>query len=131
MRSAGLGELASHPLLPLPIKNIETKPPHPQSFESLIRQAFFHVDIIGPQVTDGFFDILSPKGHVILPSVWDDVIEPGWEISMHMWPMAPPPPEGDVVEVVEIVEEGGRGCRRERLRDILEEGRDSVCWVVG
>jgi len=36
-----------------------------------------------------------------------------------------------VVDIGETVVEGGRGCGRERLRDILEEGRDSVCWVVG
>lgn len=58
-----------------------------QGFRDLVSQAFLHVEIIGPQVLDGYYDIVSPKGHMILPSVWDEIIEPGWQLSMHMWPM--------------------------------------------
>jgi hypothetical protein len=55
--------------------------------EELIKQAFLHVDIIGPHVQDGHYDLIGPNGEIILPSVWEKVIEPDWAITMHMWPM--------------------------------------------
>lgn len=57
--------------------------------EELIKQAFLHVDIIGPHVLEGHYDLLGPNGEIILPQVWETVIEPDWSISMHMWPMEP------------------------------------------
>src|SRR5882757_3982030 len=62
--------------------------------EELIRQAFMHVDVIGPHVLEGHYDLIGPNGEIILPQVWETMIEPDWSISMHMWPMpekAPPP----------------------------------------
>ncbi|KAF7907820.1 hypothetical protein BELL_0394g00070 [Botrytis elliptica] len=58
--------------------------------EDLVKQAFLHVDIIGPHVNDGHYDLLGPTGEIILPQVWESVIEPGWLITMHMWPMPEP-----------------------------------------
>jgi hypothetical protein len=58
--------------------------------EELIQQAFVHVDGIGPHVRDGQFDLLGPKGEIILPQVWDTVVEPEWTVTMHMWPMQEP-----------------------------------------
>lgn len=63
--------------------------------EALIRQAFQHVDIIGEHVQAGHYDLMGPDKEIILPQVWDTVIKPDWEISMHMWPM----PEPATVEV--------------------------------
>ncbi|KAL5350032.1 hypothetical protein ACLOAV_005068 [Pseudogymnoascus australis] len=67
--------------------------------EDLIKQAFLHVDVIGPHVQDGHYDLIGPNGEIILPQVWETMIEPDWAITMHMWPMpeppkpeAPPPP---------------------------------------
>jgi len=69
-----------------------------QGMEDLIKQAFLHVDVIGPHVQEGHYDLLGPNGEIILPSVWEKVVEPDWAITMHMWPMdknplrgAPPP----------------------------------------
>lgn len=71
--------------------------------EDLIKQAFLHVDLIGPHVQAGHYDLVGPNGEIILPPVWDKVIEPDWQVTMHMWPMeragpgAPPgmrPPAG-------------------------------------
>ena len=70
--------------------------------DDLIQQAFLHVEGIGDQVQAGHFDIMGPDDEIILPRVWPELVEPGWSISMHMWPMAeelkpkeeaPPPPE--------------------------------------
>ncbi|KAI1418663.1 hypothetical protein F5Y13DRAFT_4230 [Hypoxylon sp. FL1857] len=123
--------------------------------ERLIRSCFAHVDVIGPHVNEGHYDLLSflpfstldvgfgmpfqaepqhssttapPAGGtveppvggvsneppilqaptpppaapstpvqqqslvVILPELWEDLIEPGMFVSMHMWPMDHPPP---------------------------------------
>src|SRR5690348_18502003 len=55
--------------------------------EELIKQAFLHVDVIGPHVQDGHYDLIGPNGEIILPTVWEKVVEPDWSITMHMWPM--------------------------------------------
>jgi hypothetical protein len=65
--------------------------------EELIKQAFLHVDIIGPHVHQGHYDLVGPDGEIILPQVWETMIQPDWNVTMHMWPMpepeqAPPPP---------------------------------------
>ncbi|KAH8589784.1 hypothetical protein B0O99DRAFT_522493 [Bisporella sp. PMI_857] len=60
--------------------------------EELIRQAFMHVDVLGPHVADGHYDLIGPNGEIILPQVWETMIEPDWSISMHMWPMPEKPP---------------------------------------
>ncbi|TPX13993.1 uncharacterized protein E0L32_005693 [Thyridium curvatum] len=55
--------------------------------EELIKQAFIQVDVIGPHVQEGHYDLIGPNGEIILPSVWEKIIEPDWAVSMHMWPM--------------------------------------------
>lgn len=61
--------------------------------EELIKQAFLHVDVIGPHVHEGCYDLMGPNGEIILPQVWETVIEPGWSVTMHMWPMPEPKPD--------------------------------------
>ena len=76
--------------------------------EDLIRQAFLHVEVIGPHVAEGHYDLVGPNGEIILPQVWETMVEPDWAITMHMWPMPeppkpePPPPEEAVEAVVEV-----------------------------
>lgn len=60
--------------------------------EELIKQAFLHVDVIGPHVNEGHYDLVDEKGEIILPQVWETVIQPGASITQHMWPMPEPPP---------------------------------------
>jgi hypothetical protein len=55
--------------------------------EALIKQAFIHVDGIGQHVQQGYYDLVGPNDEIILPQVWEHVIEPGWNISMLMWPL--------------------------------------------
>lgn len=59
----------------------------PQGMEYLIKEAFSHVEVIGTHVEQGHYDLLGPQGEIILPHVWETVIEPDWTITMHMWPM--------------------------------------------
>ena len=76
--------------------------------EYLIKEAFLHVVELGPHVADGQYDLLGPKDEIIMPSIWESVIEPGWEITMHMWPIPEPPEAGDppADDPVVIVEPG-------------------------
>ena len=69
--------------------------------EDLIRQAFLHVDIIGPHVAEGHYDLVGPNGEIILPQVWETMVEPEWAITMHMWPM-PEPPKVEEHPVVDV-----------------------------
>lgn len=73
--------------------------------EGLIRQAFLHIEVIGPHVAEGHYDLVGPNGDIILPQVWETVVEPDWTVTMHMWPIpekpkepepAPPPAPADV-----------------------------------
>ena len=59
--------------------------------EDLIKQAFLHVDVIGPHVAEGHYDLVGPNGEIILPRVWETMIEPDWTIVMHLWPLPEPP----------------------------------------
>ena len=64
--------------------------------EELIRQAFLHVEVIGPHVSEGHSDLVGPNGDIILPQVWETVVEPDWTITMRMWPI-PDKPKADTV----------------------------------
>ena len=86
--------------------------------EELIRQAFLHVDVIGQHVADGHYDLIGPNGDIILPQVWETVVEPDWSVTMHMWPIPekpkepdPPPPPAPPAEepAVVVVEEAAPG----------------------
>lgn len=55
--------------------------------EDLIKQAFLQVDVLGPHVQEGHYDLIGPDGEIILPSVWEKVVQPDWAITMTMWPM--------------------------------------------
>jgi len=55
--------------------------------DELIQQAFMHVDVVGPRVRAGQFDLIGPNGEMILKQVWETVIEPDWTITMSMWPI--------------------------------------------
>ncbi len=55
--------------------------------EELIKQAFESVEELEYQVHEGWYDLLGPGNEIILPSVWERVIEPEWSITMSMWPL--------------------------------------------
>lgn len=47
--------------------------------------------MVGPHVQEGHYDLIGPSGDIILPQVWESVVEPDMAITMHMWPMPDPP----------------------------------------
>ncbi|QYT04574.1 hypothetical protein H0G86_011476 [Trichoderma simmonsii] len=65
-----------------------------QEMEDLIKQAFSQVDILGPRVQEGHYDLTGPDGKIILPSVWEETVEPGLRITMTMWPLDKAPLAG-------------------------------------
>lgn len=57
--------------------------------EYLIRHASLHDEVdevIREHVREGHYDLVGPNGGIILPSAWDSTIQPGWRITMKMWP---------------------------------------------
>lgn len=63
--------------------------------EELIKAAFLQVDVLGPHVMEGHYDIVGPGGEIILPQIWGRLVQPGWSVTMMMWPMDKlPPPLG-------------------------------------
>jgi hypothetical protein len=59
----------------------------------LIRLALLHVEVIGPHVTAGKYDLVAPNGEIILPQVWETMVEPGWTVTIHLWRL-PDEPKG-------------------------------------
>ncbi|KAL2287174.1 hypothetical protein FJTKL_06169 [Diaporthe vaccinii] len=68
------------------------------AMKATIIEAFNHVEVIGPHVVEGHFDLLTSNGEIMLPHLWSTTIKPGAVISMKMWPKTPlrglygPPP---------------------------------------
>ncbi|KAL0936379.1 uncharacterized protein CTRU02_208594 [Colletotrichum truncatum] len=63
-----------------------------EGLTSYLNEAFKHVDIVGPHVMEGHFDIVSKDlGDVILlPSIWGDLVKPGYVVDMRVWPIEKP-----------------------------------------
>ncbi|TPR05530.1 Phosphatidylinositol 3- and 4-kinase family protein [Aspergillus niger] len=126
-----------------------------KGMEELIRQAFLHIEIIGPHVAEGHYDLIGPNGDIILPQVWETVIEPDWTITMHMWPIPekpktpepaappepvpqePPPPEvpeAPSEEAVIVLEEPKKkpepaGSKKSRTK--ASDPGPLALWMVG
>lgn len=60
--------------------------------EKLICEEFLHVDLLSPYVQQGHYDLIGPEGVIILPHVWETMVQPDWFITMHMWPTPEPKP---------------------------------------
>lgn len=82
-------------------------------------------------MNDGHYDILDPQGRVVLPSVWDAVVEPGWEVSMHMWPMNQDRIEEKRAHQARFDGRVGLGCGEERLRPNWHLGSETPCGFDG
>ncbi|KAH8897721.1 hypothetical protein GQ53DRAFT_884503 [Thozetella sp. PMI_491] len=54
--------------------------------EDLIKNAFLHVEVVGSEVLKGHYDLKDPHGDIVLPSMWEKVVKPGWFVTMDLWP---------------------------------------------
>ncbi|KAL7919772.1 hypothetical protein ACQKWADRAFT_300391 [Trichoderma austrokoningii] len=87
-----------------------------EGMEELIKQGFMQVDVLRAHVLEGHYDLIGPDGEIILPVVWDEVIEPGWSISMAMWPFdEAPPADGSPYRPISPTEIPPLGPRRPGL----------------
>lgn len=59
--------------------------------EELVKIAFMQVDVLGPHVQEGHYDLIGPRGEILLPPTWHALIRPGMSITMTMWPIEKPP----------------------------------------
>ena len=60
--------------------------------EYLIKEIFLVVPNLGLRVAEGQYDLCGPQDEILSPSNWESMIEPGWEITMRMWPNSERPP---------------------------------------
>ncbi|GAW23506.1 hypothetical protein ANO14919_130650 [Xylariales sp. No.14919] len=56
--------------------------------EDLIKQVFSYDDVIGPHVQAGHYHLMLDDA-IILPQLWEFSVEPGCQVTMHMWPTTP------------------------------------------
>ncbi|KAF2179112.1 hypothetical protein K469DRAFT_509764, partial [Zopfia rhizophila CBS 207.26] len=45
--------------------------PFHMSMETLIKQTFLHVDVIGSHIHEGHYGPVGPDGEIILPQIWE------------------------------------------------------------
>lgn len=65
-----------------------------KGMEELIKQAFLHDKKFGERVHAGQYDLIGPDGEIIMPQVWETMVQPDWAITMHMWPEDQVPVKG-------------------------------------
>lgn len=58
-----------------------------KGMKTSVRRAFVNIEHIGSHVANGCYNLLSPDNEIILPSAWEMVIQPGWNIKMELWPL--------------------------------------------
>ncbi|KAK3323324.1 hypothetical protein B0T19DRAFT_201514 [Cercophora scortea] len=62
-----------------------------EEMEKLIRQSHAHVSEANKKnIIDRKYDLVGPAGEIILPELWAGLVQPGWEVTMKMWPEAKP-----------------------------------------
>ena len=59
---------------------------HQQTMRSLITSSFLHTDALSPQIAQGSYDLLGPSGDIILPEVWESMVQPGWVVELRLRP---------------------------------------------
>ena len=56
-----------------------------KGMESLMEEALAPDDVIRGQVNQGQYHLMGPDGKIILPLIWESMIQPGWAVSLQMW----------------------------------------------
>ncbi|THY03991.1 hypothetical protein D6D01_10155, partial [Aureobasidium pullulans] len=109
-----------------------------KGMEGLIKQALVHIEHIGPHVADGHYHLLGPNNEIILPQVWEAVVQPGWDIKMELWPLPKSdkpttlldPPDLDIR--VDGGDSGGDGREKDSLGSSKKRGVPAFTkWMLG
>lgn len=67
---------------------------------------------------EGHYDLIGPDGEIVLPQVWDKMVQPDWIVEMQMWPIpelertkrpqpSPPFPAGNLPSIDESIRNMG------------------------
>lgn len=96
-----------------------------QGLESLVGEAFIHIEVIGPHVY-GHYDLVGPDGDIILPSVWDHVVVPGISCTMHLWPL---PEETEETEPEDEETKAAREAAAHSAPERVRIDADDPRWV--
>lgn len=95
------------------------------------------MDVIGPHVAKGHYDLVGPNGEIILRQFWESMVQPDWSVTMHMWPMpessstAPGPTPGSIFEKPEegkrdsVDSNSSTASRYNQHSQILGDGSDT------
>lgn len=73
-----------------------------EGIEKLVKmvseQTYVHVpDSLRSQATSGKYNILGPEEQIILPHLWELLVEPDWHLSMQLWPLPGKTETGETV----------------------------------
>ena len=112
--------------------------------EGLINQAFAHLENLADWVYNRNYDLLGPDGEIIMPQYWSETIQPDMQITMMMWPLpetkedenpdpTPPPADGDILNLDDILNPGGGGGGGEKKRKKKGSSKPSgfSMWMLG
>lgn len=56
-----------------------------QGMEDLIKQAFSgDRNALSQDIARGNYELLSEDGSIVLPIVWENLVQPGWKVKMQM-----------------------------------------------
>lgn len=72
-----------------------------QGMERLIKQSFKNAPNLAASVAALEYDLLDPNGDIILPQVWESVVQPNWTMRVKLWP----PPNSSQRENITMVEQ--------------------------
>lgn len=109
--------------------------------KKLINLAFAHIDLggVGQDVVEGRYDLEGPGHALILPSLWEATIQPGWHIWQKLWPpdssslRRPRPPtramKGDRVQPHVPREDGSHRSQRP-LNEAVEHGDEELVQLL-
>lgn len=56
-----------------------------QGMERLINLAFAHNKVLKQRVLEGCYDMEGPDQKIILPTLWQVSVQPGWHVCQRMW----------------------------------------------
>ena len=74
---------------------------------ALVKQASLHVEDVGHEVEKGHYGLVDPTGNILLPSIWESSVQPGWKVTMQMWWPTLNLPSAQLSKAPEILKSSG------------------------
>ncbi|KAK4936959.1 hypothetical protein LTR10_022269 [Elasticomyces elasticus] len=110
-----------------------------RDMESLINQAFAHIDNLAEHVMHGRYDLIGPDKEIIMPNYWESTIEPDMHITMMLWPIPEPKKEDEPPVPPEVLDTDGilnlddilNPPRRKGAKKKKPAGGGLANWMLG